>query len=91
MRRKAEKRLKFRGVGPPGVYAGPVRALRKLAVVVLSVLALAAGATLAVASGGGASHGDSGKGQYGVKPGCGPKKPEWGWNRDCPRPRLHDR
>jgi hypothetical protein len=85
--RKAEKGPKCGDSGGPRVYAGFVRALSKLVAVVVCIAALAAGGTLAVASGGGWSRGDSGKGQYGVKPGCGPKKPSWGWNKDCPKPR----
>ena len=84
---KAEKGPKFGGSEPFGVYAGFVRALSKLAAVVVCIAAMAAGGTLAVASGGGNSRGDSAEGQYGVKPGCGPKKPSWGWNKDCPKPR----
>jgi hypothetical protein len=68
-----------------------MRAFRRLAAVAICLVALACGGTLAVASGGGSSRGDSGKGQYGVKPGCGPKKPWWGWNKDCPKPRGYDR
>lgn len=83
---KAEKGPKSGGSERFGVYAGFVRALSKLAAVVVCIAAMAAGGTLAVASGGGNSRGDSAKGQYGVKPGCGPKKPSWGWNKDCPKP-----
>jgi hypothetical protein len=51
-----------------------VSAPRNLVAVALTLLSLAAGAALAVASGGGASGGESGTAQYGVKPGCGPDK-----------------
>ncbi|MGH2800616.1 MAG: hypothetical protein ACRDM0_23695 [Thermoleophilaceae bacterium] len=48
--------------------------LRKLVAIVLALLALVGGATLAVAAGGGGTRGDSGEYQYDLKPGCGPDK-----------------
>ena len=53
-----------------------MRQLRKPAAVALALVALAGGTTLAVAADGGGAHGNSGKSQYGSKPGCGPDKPD---------------
>jgi hypothetical protein len=47
-----------------------VRQLRNTAAVLISLLAIASGATLAVASHNGGAAGDSASGQYGTKPDC---------------------
>jgi hypothetical protein len=51
-------------------YPGGVRQLRNTAAVLISLLAITSGATLAVASHSGRAAGDSGSGQYGTKPDC---------------------
>ena len=49
-----------------------MRPIRKLAVVLLTLIALATGSLLAGGAQGGATSGHSGKGQYSAKPDCGP-------------------